>query len=158
MAGLETKLEKNFQQLTTVILHEVKLENDFIPKIDLPMIKHFRMKVAVESFPMTYQYSRNSAGDLQDKIDTLTKNSGIEGFNPFVKSFPNIPHVEILLNGLILFKKTETQFIGCCLYRDFMHKNFHLMDFKKLKTLALLNCGSVHFPQVNFIFRITTYS
>ena len=152
MSGLETKLEKDFQQLTTVILHEVKLENDLIQKIDLPMIKHFRMKVAVESFPMTYQYLCSSTEDLQDKIDMLTKDLGIDGLNPFVKSFPEIPHVEILLNELLLFKKTETEFIGCCLYRDFMRQNLEFMDFKRLKTLALLKCGAVHLPQVNFAF------
>jgi len=152
IATLNSILEhhENFQLLATVILHEVKTEEIITKKTAAPGLKHFTMKIAVDSFPKTY---RNIKWPVDSKIDKLTKTSEIEDFNPFVKSFSEIPHVHIMLNNLIFFKKSETEFIGYRLHDEFIQQNFKYMNFSTLNRIALFDCGTVNLDQVKFLFQ-----
>jgi len=142
--------KKDLQLLTTVILHAVKIDENVIEKIAVPGIKLFKMKIVTDPFPKTCPNVFRS--DLPDQLAKLTKNIGIEGLNPFVKSLIEIPHVHILVNELIVFKKTETELIACFLTTgEFISQNFSLMDCQKLRRIVLHRCaGTVTLNQVIF--------
>jgi len=108
------------------------------------------MKIVTDPFHKTCHNVFRS--DLPDRLAELTKNIGIEALNPFVKSLIKIPNVHILVNELIVFKKTETELIACFLTTgEFISQNFSLMDCQKLRRIVLYRCaGTVTQNQVIF--------
>lgn len=128
----------NYRRLKELTLYYIRVEKktpELQPKLDLPSIKKFKMKLFDE------RISEEDIENLAKKeIHEITDSGAMECLNSFKKGFEKIEELSISLNNWILVQKTRDRFSGIYLNNEFVEINLRGMT-ETIQTLELYECG-----------------